>query len=108
MNPKAWMKSANLYSLCSFPSTTSQPVSVERASLSSGPENLRILLLSFAFEQPHCNGDHAARFWNKTKGTPEDQWSGSSGPGRAIAPEPGCGLGFMGTLTNAHDPPDLD
>src|SRR5271170_7491388 len=49
MNPKAWMKSANLYSLCSFPSTTVQPARLERASASSGPENLRMFLLSFFY-----------------------------------------------------------
>src|ERR1700678_2078007 len=40
------MKSANLYSLWSFASTTVQPLRLERASASSGPENLRMLLLS--------------------------------------------------------------
>src|SRR5580704_8983 len=48
MNPKAWMKSANLYSLWSFPETTVHPLRTARAFFSSGSENFRMLLLSFA------------------------------------------------------------
>src|ERR1700685_862295 len=47
MNPKAWMKSANLYSLCSVPFATVHPVRAETAFFSSGPESFPMLLLSF-------------------------------------------------------------
>src|SRR5271170_2080833 len=48
MNPKAWMKSANLYSLCSLPFTTVHPLRAATAFFSSGPESFGILPLSFA------------------------------------------------------------
>src|SRR5271155_4441940 len=39
------MKSGNLYSLCSFPSRTVQPLKVSRACFNSGPENFPISTL---------------------------------------------------------------
>src|SRR5277367_6824284 len=53
MNPKAWMKSGNLYSLCNFALTTAHPVRLSRASFSSGPENLRMLPLSRRMSSIH-------------------------------------------------------
>src|SRR5580698_5687936 len=48
MKPKAWMKSANLYSLCSLPLTTVHPLRAETAFFSLGPESFGMLLLSAA------------------------------------------------------------
>src|ERR1035438_2897671 len=48
------MKSGNLYSLCSFPSTTLQPGKPVSASLSSEPENFLIRTLCGEFTLLGC------------------------------------------------------